>query len=63
MTDTIVEGLPDPATLKPFEKCEQNNTEWTDKDGERVLLLGRQPGRIFARHEIHGAWRAAHASN
>ena len=63
MTDTIVEGLPDPATLKPFEKCEHNNTEWIDKDGERVLLLGRQPGRIFARHEIHGAWRAAHASN
>jgi hypothetical protein len=60
MTDTIVEGLPDPSILKPFEKCEHNNTEWIDRDGERVLLLGRQPGKAYARHEIHGAWRASH---
>jgi hypothetical protein len=60
MTDTLVEGLPDLSTLKPFEKCAHSNVEWTDRDGERVLLLGRQPGKAIARHEIHGAWRAAH---
>lgn len=60
MTDTIVEGLPDASTLKPFEKCEHSNTGWIDKDGESVLLLGRQPGKAIARHEIHGTWRAAH---
>jgi hypothetical protein len=60
MTDTIVEGLPDPSTLTPFEKCEHTNTEWTDQDGERVLLIGRQPGKAIVQHEIHGQWRAAH---
>ena len=63
MTDTIVEGLPDPYILQPFEKCEHSNTEWIDRDGECVLLLGRQPGKTFARHEIHGAWRAAHVTD
>ncbi len=60
MTDTLVEGLPDPATLQPFAKCERSNTAWTDRDGERVLLLGREPGRAYVKHEIHGQWRAAH---
>jgi hypothetical protein len=61
MTDTLVEGLPTPDTLKPFEKCETSNTTWIDRDGESVLLLGRQPGRSILHHEIHGAWRSAHA--
>lgn len=60
MTDTVVEGLPGSATLKPFEKCEYANTEWIDKDGERILLIGRQPGKRIVQHEIHGVWRAAH---
>ena len=60
MTDTLVEGLPNPTTLLPFEKCERTNTEWIDKDGERVLLLGRQPGRKIVHHEIHGQWRVSH---
>jgi hypothetical protein len=59
MTDTIVEGLPDPATLQPFEKCEFANTEWADKDGERILLLGRRPGREIVAHESHGAWKTS----
>jgi hypothetical protein len=59
ITDTVVEGLPDPAILKPFEKCERRNLEWIDRDGESVLLLGRQPGQAIARHEIHGQWRTA----
>ena len=58
ITDTVVEGLPDPSTLKPFEKCEHTNTSWTDKDGETVLLFGRKPGRAIAKHEIHGQWRS-----
>jgi hypothetical protein len=60
MTDTLVEGLPTPDTLKPFEKCETSNTTWIDRDGESVLLLGRQPGHSILHHEIHGAWRSAH---
>ena len=60
MTDNVVAGLPDPATLKPFAKRETENVEWTDRDGERVLLLGRQPGRALALHQTHGVWRSAH---
>jgi hypothetical protein len=60
LTDSIVEGLPDPATLQPFEKCEHDNTEWTDTGGERILLLGRRPGQGIVEHESHGAWRTAH---
>lgn len=60
MTDAVVAGLPNPAVLQPFEKCEQANVEWTDRDGERVLLFGRLPGRAIARHEMHGAWIDSH---
>lgn len=60
MTDTVIEGLPNLAVLQPYEKCEYYNVEWRDQDGERVLLFGRQPGKAYARHEIHGHWRAAH---
>lgn len=63
MTDTLVEGLPAPTTLMPFEKCEVHNTSWIDKDGERVLLLGRQPGKAIVQHEIHGQWRESHNIN
>ena len=59
-TDNVVAGLPDPAALRPFEKLETENAEWIDRDGERVLLLGRQPGRALARHQTHGLWRSAH---
>lgn len=62
-TDNVINGLPDPDTLKPFEKCETRNTEWTDRDGERILLLGRQPGRVLALHQTHGLWRSAHEKN
>ena len=59
-TDNVVAGLPDPEILQPFEKCETGNVEWTDRGGERVLLLGRQPGRALALHQTHGVWRSAH---
>ena len=59
-TDNVVAGLPDPAIFKPFDKCEAQNIEWIDRDGERVLLLGRQPGRALALHQTHGVWRSAH---
>ncbi len=59
ITDTVVEGLPAPAVLQPFEKCETANTAWTDQEGDAVLLLGRIPGQAIAKHEIHGQWRTA----
>lgn len=58
ITDTVVEGLPHPDWLKPFAKCETENVAWTDREGERVLLMGRVPGAKVANHRIHGQWRS-----
>jgi hypothetical protein len=58
ITDTVVEGLPDPGLLKPPQKCEKENVEWVDREGEHVLLMGRIPGQKVAFHQVHGQWRS-----